>query len=238
MQEHADDLTNQTTSTTGRGYNRQTTDRDHADTGVATDLYAPVPGDDDNTRPGMVGERTTPTTTTTTRVEPRTTSSRTTDTVTDRTQDWDSTRTPMTDRYTMQRRTESDSGMMDKIKSNPLAVVAAATAGGMLLGRMMRNRGQHNNEGYLRSAPSGYGYQGYQPSYSYQQPSFRPYQPASGYQGYQGYQGQGFQQGGYQGYQPAPGMHGAPQYRAEQEFHPDEQFEGRHENFRSGSHWD
>jgi hypothetical protein len=234
MQEHSDDLT---TQTTGRGYNRQATDRGRADSSVASDLYAPVPGDDDNTRPGMVGEQTHTATSTTTRVEPRTMTSRTSDAVTDRRQDWTSNRTPA-DTYTMRSRTQSESGMMDKVKSNPLAVVAAATAGGMLLGRMMRNRDRRHNDGYLRAARSGYGYQGYQsyqPSYGYQQPSFRPYPAPSDYRGYQG---QGFQQGGNQGYQPAQGMYGAPQYRAEEDFNPEQNFEGRHENFRSGSHWD
>lgn len=121
----------------------------------------------------------------------------------------------------------SDGGMMQKIQGNPLAVVAAATAGGMLVGRLMRNRGNRNNEGYLRAGfGNQYGYQGYRSPQPYQQPSFYPYQAnPGGYQGYQGYNAPG----GYQG---------APQYRADQEFRPEEGFQGRHENFPGGSNWD
>jgi|GEM_PF-6405109 len=219
MQDHNNEEL--TTRTTGRGYNRQRTDAETADTGIATDLYAPVPGDDNDTRPGMVDERPV---TTTSHIAPRTTTSRTVDATTDYRQDWNTTSSSPTTTYTSDYRRQSDSGVMDKVKANPLAVVAAATAGGMLLGRMMRNRNKRDT-GYMRAARTDYGYRGYQPSYSYQQPSFRPYQEPTGYQGYQG-------QGSPQGYQPAPGIYGAPQYRADQEF------EGRHENFRGGSHWD
>jgi hypothetical protein len=232
MQDHNDDLT---TQTTGRGYNRQSTDQERAGVNAASDLYSPVPGDDDNTRPGMVGDSAyTAATAPTSRIESRTTPSRSTTTTSYSTDDRERLGT-RSDAYTMRPRSYSDSGMMHKIQQNPLAVVAAATAGGMLLGRMMRNRNQRDNHGYMRATRMNHGYQAYQPSYGYQQPSFRQYQPPTDYRGYQG---QGFQQGGYQGYQPAPGVYGAPQYRAEQEFDPEQQFDSRHENFRSGSHWD
>ena len=223
MQERTDD---QTTETTGRGYNRHLTDPDHAATGAATDLYSPVPGDDNDTRPGMVGSSTpTPTTTTTTRHERRDTDSRSLNTDASGRQQWDETTRPRTSStYTMGSQSrQSDGGIMQKVQANPLAVVAAATAGGMLVGRMMRNRGHRNNQGYLRATVGNeYGRQGYRSPQPYRQPSFQPYQTNPGYQGYQ-----------------APGAYqGAPQYRADQEFRPEREFQGRHENFPGGSNWD
>jgi len=116
---------------------------------------------------------------------------------------------------------------MQKIQDNPLAVVAAATAGGMLVGRLMRNRSQRHGDGYLRgSFGNQYSYQGYRNPQPYRQQSFYPYQANPG-----GYQG-------YQGYNPQGGYQGAPQYRADQEFRPEQGFQGRHENFPGGSNWD
>jgi hypothetical protein len=220
MQDHTDD---HTTQTTGRGYNRHTTDPERAATGVATDLYAPVPGDDDDTRPGMVGSS--GTSSTTTRQGYRDSDSRSTDAVTSDREQWDRTTTPRTtSTYTMgSQRRQSDSGIMQKIHDNPLAVVAAATAGGMLVGRMMRNRGHRHDQGYLRASfGNEYGYQGYRSPQPYQQQSYQPYQTNPGYQGYQ-------TPGGYRA---------APQYRADQEFRPEQGFQGRHENFPGGSNWD
>ncbi|MDQ3549201.1 MAG: hypothetical protein M3439_10340, partial [Chloroflexota bacterium] len=135
------------------------------------------------------------------------------------------------------RSMSSNGGMMQKVQENPLAIVAAATAGGMLVGRMMRNRSKdkQRNQGYLRNTSSR-GYQGYQSYTPYQQPSFRPYQGNTGYQGYQGQPGnQGYQQSGYQ--MPS-GFQGAPQYRSEQDFQQGQGFQGSHENFPGGSNWD
>lgn len=220
MQEH-ESSKQHTVSTTGRGYNRHVTDVEHEATGAATDLYSPVPSDDDGTRPGMVGSW--PTSPTSSRYDER---SRLTNAPTSTHQQWTEptrSRTPST--FTQRSETRhADGGIMQKIQDNPLAVVAAATAGGMLVGRLMRNRSHRHDEGYLRNA-SSYGYQGYQAPRSYQQPSYRSYQGSSGYQG-------------YQGYQMPSGFQGGPQYRADQEFRPEQGFQGRHENFPGGSNWD
>jgi hypothetical protein len=221
MQEHTND---QTTETTGRGYNRHATDPARAATGAATDLYSPVPGDDNDTRPGMV-ESSTPSA----RREYRDTASRSTDAPTSERQPAYPTTTPRTSSsYTMRSESrQSDGGIMQKIQDNPLALVAAATAGGMLVGRMMRNRGNRSNEGYLRAGfGDQYSYQGYRNPQPYRQQSFYPYQANPG-----GYQG-------YQGYNPQGGYQGVPQYRADQDFRPDQGFQGRHENFPGGSNWD
>jgi len=233
MQEQTDNTEN-TVTTTGRGYNRHATDADNSATGVAADLYAPVRGDDNDTRPGMVESSQTPSMTTS---RDRTDESpRSTDTATPTFQQrTESTPSQTYSSYAQRpRNTSSDGGVMQKIQANPLAVVAAATAGGMLVGRMMRNRGKdkQRNEGYLRNASSR-GYQGYQSYTPYQQPSFRPYQGNAGYQGYSG--NQGYQQPGYQ--MPS-GFQGAPQYRPEQEFQQGQGFQGSHENFPGGSNWD
>ncbi len=220
MQEHNDD---RTTQTTGRGYNRHTTDPDHGATDAVADLYSPVPGDDNDTRPGMVGSSPTRSTTpAATSHEYRESDSRSVHTTAARDRQWDQTTTYPSAKYTMgSRSSTSDSGIMKKIQDNPLAVVAAATAGGLLAGRIMRNRSHRNDRGYLR-ASSNYGYQGYQQPQSYRQPAFYPYQANPGYQGYQ-----------------APsGYRGIPQYRADQEFRPEQGFQGRHENFPGGSNWD
>ena len=233
MQEQTSSNEN-TVPTTGRGYNRHATDAQHEATGVATDLYAPVPGDDDDTRPGMVGSSRTSSTTSSD--DWRDETSRTTGVAPSAYGRQESvTPSGTQSAYTMRSRSgQSGGGIMQKVQENPLAVVAAATAGGMLVGRMMRNRGQRRSEGYLRNASSR-GFQGYQSSPSYQQPSFRPYQPPP-YQGNQGYSGyQGYQQSGYQ--MPSE-FQGTPQYRADQEFRPEQGFQGRHENFPGGSNWD
>jgi hypothetical protein len=226
MQEHTDD---QTTQTTGRGYNRHTTDPERAATSAATDLYSPIPGDDNETRPGMVGSRDTLSTPATTTHEQRETSSRSMTAPTAGRQQWDQTTSPRTtSAYTMGSQSgQSHGGIMQKIQENPLAVVAAATAGGMLIGRMMRNRGQRNEPGYLRAGfGNEYGYQGYRTPQPYRQPSFTPYQAGPGYQGYPG------------NYQAPGGYQGAPQYRADQEFRPEQGFQGSHENFPGDSNWD
>ena len=222
MQEHTDE---QTTRTTGRGYNRHATDAELAGTGATTDLYSPVPGDDNATRPGMVGGSTP----TTTRHEQRDVDTRSIDATRYDRQEWNQATTPRTSSaYTMGSDTRrADGGIMQKIQDNPLAVVAAATAGGMLVGRMMSKRSHRNDERYRRASfGNEYRYQSYQSPQAYRQPSFQPYQAAPGsYQGYQGYNAPG----GYQG---------APQYRADQEFRPEQGFQGRHENFPGGSNWD
>jgi hypothetical protein len=130
------------------------------------------------------------------------------------------TTTPVRTSYTPSRHSEeTDGGIMQKIQDNPLVVVAAATAGGMLVGRMMRNRSHRHDEGYLRTLNDG-SYQGFQrPAY------YQPYQGSGGYQPYPGYP----VQGSYQGF---------PEYRAEQNFQPEQTFQGRHENFPGGSNWD
>jgi len=225
MHDQTDD---QTTQTTGRGYNRHTTDPERAATGAATDLYSPIPGDDNDTRPGMVGDTSTRSTPTTTH-EYRDTDRRSMNTMTAEGQQWDQSRTTRTSStYRMgSQSSQSDGGIMQKIQENPLAIVAAATAGGMLVGRMMRNRSQRDNQGYLRANfGNQYDYQGYRSPQPYRQQSFYPYQANPG-----GYQG-------YQGYNPQGSYQGAPQYRADQDFRPDQGFQGRHENFPGGSNWD
>jgi hypothetical protein len=221
MQEHTND---QTTETTGRGYNRHATDPERAAAGAATDLYTPVPGDDNDTRPGMVGSSTP-----SVRPEYRDTESRSMNAATtDRQYAYQPTTPRTSPSYTTRSETrQSDGGIMQKIQDNPLALVAAATAGGMIVGRMMRNRGNRNNEGYLRAGfGSQYDYRGYRTPEPYRQQSFYPYQANPG-----GYQG-------YQGYNPQGGYQGAPQYRADQDFRPEQGFQGRHENFPGGSNWD
>lgn len=205
-----------TVSTTGRGYNRHLTDREHAATGVAADLYAPIPGDDNDTRPGMVERADAPT------VPVQTDRSNANigapESVSTYQQRADMNPSPTTAAYTMRTQSRrSDSGITRKIQENPLAVVAAATAGGMLLGRMMRKRDHRRDEGYLRST-AGRGFQSYRYP-EYPQQSYRPYQGNAGNQ-----MPSGFQDG--------------PQYRAEQEFRPERGFQGRHENFPGGSNWD
>jgi hypothetical protein len=104
---------------------------------------------------------------------------------------------------------------MSRIQANPLAVVAAATAGGMLVGRLMRSRNHYRDAGFLRGA-SSHQFQSYQAPMSYQ-----PYRGNPAYQGY-----------------PMPGgFERGPQYRAEQEFQQGSRFRGSHENFTGGSNW-
>jgi hypothetical protein len=220
MKDQTDD---QTTQTTGRGYNRHLTDPERAATGAATDLYSPVPGDDNDTRPGMVGSSTP-----NVGREYRDTESRS---MNAETSDWQRaypTAPRPSSSYTMRSESkQSDGGIMRKIQDNPLAVVAAATAGGMIVGRLMRNRSHQDDRGYLRgSFGDQYGYQGYRSPEPYRQQSFYPYQSNPG-----GYQG-------YQGYNPQGGYQGAPQYRADRDFRPEQGFQGRHENFPGGSNWD
>jgi hypothetical protein len=220
MQDHTDD---QTTRTTGRGYNRHMTDAELSGTGAATDLYSPVPGDDNATRPGMVASSTPATT----RYEQRYGESRSTGAVSAE-QQWNRTTPRTSSAYTLGSGTRrADGGIMQKIQENPLAVVAAATAGGMLVGRMMRKRSHRDDEGYRRASfGNEYRYQGYRAPQPYGRPSFQSYQASPGsYQGYPGYNAPG----GYQG---------APQYRADQDFRPEQGFQGRHDNFPGGSNWD
>jgi hypothetical protein len=105
---------------------------------------------------------------------------------------------------------------MQKINDNPFLVVAAATAGGMIVGTIMKNRN-------LRHAHEMRGMYGRQ----YRQPSFVPYDDYSRNSGY-----------GQSPYQGPSAFADGPQYRAEQEFRPQQAFQGRHENFPGGSNWD
>jgi hypothetical protein len=142
--------------------------------------------------------------------------------------------------------------VLDTLTANPLALVAGATVGGMIVGRIMRNRARPQGEGYLRNIPGGE----YYPSFSGQ--SFPEYhapnvwdrpqhqnfqgsrpaawnreQPAWGYQGFQaGYpqnyqprNQQDFDRSGYP--QPSQRGYGGPGYRpaGEQQFQQDFQQE-------------
>jgi hypothetical protein len=214
MQEQTD---SNTVSTTGRGYNRHLTDAEHAATGVATDLYTPETGtQNDPQSQTTTDRRTTPATGSRTHAD---LVGRENEAYASSQQRYDTTRRSSTSTTTDDRwrTSQSDNVIMQKIQENPLAVVAAATAGGMLIGRLMRNRSQRHDDGYLRGTPSRY-FQPYQPP-RYQPQSFRPYQVNAGYQ----------MQGG---------RYTVPQYQAEQQFRPEQGFQGRHENFPGGSNWD
>lgn len=216
MQNQSD---SQMTPQSGREYDRNLRGQGREATGAAADLYAPVPGDDNDTRPGMVDRSDTASVTErpVRHTEPTRTTTPAPSAYSQRDQ---MTTTPLRNSYSSQRYVQqSDGGIMQKIQDNPLIVVAAATAGGMLVGRMMRHRSHEHNEGYLRGL-NDRAYQGYQrPAY------YQPYRGSGGYQPYPGYP----VQGGYQD---------APQYRADQSFQPDQSFQGRQENFPGGSNWD
>jgi hypothetical protein len=216
MQNQSD---SQMTPETGREYDRTLRNQGRDATGAAADLYAPVPGDDNETRPGLVDSR--ETASVTERPARYTETTRTTTTAPSAYSQRDQmTTTPVRTSSTPRRHTEeTDSGIMQKIQDNPLIVVAAATAGGLLVGRMMRNRSHQQDAGYLRTLDDR-NYQGYQrPAY------YQPYQGGGGDRPYPGYP----TQGSYQG---------APEYRADQNFQPEQAFQGRHENFPGGSNWD
>lgn len=210
MQEHTHD---RPASTTG-GAGRAMPETDHSAT---PDLYAPVPGDDNATRPGMVESGDTPAMTT-----DRPARTGMTDTTGSTHRQREDTRTTgSTQAYRARSLSESSQGgIMQKINANPFAVVAAATAGGMLVGRMMRGRGKQRDTRMMRGMAG-------RPYQQYREPPFVPYQSPPRYQGYQP-----------SGYQMPRAFQGGPQYRAEQDYAPERTFEGRHENFPGGSHWD
>ncbi len=219
-----DDSNTTSLSRTGPVDNQDLTDPDHLTTGVAADLYAPVPGDDNDTRPGMVGQSAPPLTRTGHDDPGSSRQTRNTGNVSE--EQWNQTTPPQARSLATlpSHPRPSEGGIMQTIHGNPLAVVAAATAGGMLVGRMRRNRGHRNNAGYLR-ASSGAGDQRYQEPQPSRQPSFFPYQANPGYRSNQG----------YQGYQTPGAYQGAPQYRADQPFRPEQGFHGRHEHVPSAS---